>query len=246
MSKELTTTNKQETNFIMAIGDKEIPIDELDGFELSFDKIKIPAGGTTAFEVPSDDPENPDIEKELRVIIIDQYAVNSYYKDAYDGTETVPDCFSNDGHTGINSDGEIISCDSCPNNKYGSGIDGIGKACKNMRRLYILKSGDAFPMLLTLPATSIMPFGKYLRRIVAKGLRPCDVITKIALKKAESKGGITYAQATFVMEEVLAPEIREKVREYATNMKKTTRMANIEEYNNTENTDDAEDKDLPF
>lgn len=230
----------------MAIGNKEIPLDELDGFELTFDKIKIPAGGTTAFEVPGDDPENPDIQKELRVIIIDQYAVNSYYKDAYDGTEKLPDCFSSDGHTGIDKDGEIISCDSCANNKYGSGIDGIGKACKNMRRLYILRSGDAFPMLLTLPATSIIPFGKYLRRIVAKGLRPCDVITKISLKKAESKGGITYAQATFVMEEILEPQIREKVREYADSMRKTTRIANIEEYSEAEKTEDAEDKELPF
>ena len=75
----------------MAIGNKEIPIDELDGFQLSFDKIKIPAGGTTAFEVPGDDPENPDIEKELKVIIIDQYPVNAYYKEAYDGTETAPE-----------------------------------------------------------------------------------------------------------------------------------------------------------
>jgi len=240
MSKELTTTN--QTNFIMAIGNSEIPIDELDGFNLSFDKIKIPAGGTTAFEVPGDDPENPDIEKELRVVIIDQYAVNSYYKDAYDGTEVAPDCFSNDGHIGTNKDGETISCESCPNNKYGTAIDGVGKACKNMRRLYILRSGDALPMLLTLPATSLSPFGKYLQRIVSKGLRPCDVITKIALKKAESKGGITYAQATFVMEEILPPDIREKVREYVAEMKKTTRVAKVEEYE-TESTDDT---DLPF
>jgi len=230
----------------MPIGNNKIPIEELDGFEIPFDKIKIPSGGTTAFEVPGDDPENPDIVKELKVIIIDQYAVNSYYKNAYDGTETLPDCYSNNGHIGIDSAGEIISCDSCANNKYGSAIDGVGKACKNMRRLYILRSGDPFPMLLTLPATSIVPFRNYLKRIVGKGLRPCDVITKIALKKAESKGGITYAQATFAMEEVLAPEIREKVREYAASMKKTTRMANIEEYSEADNTEDAEDKDLPF
>lgn len=240
MSKEIATT--KQTNFIMGIENKEIPMDELDGFNLSFDKIKIPAGGTTAFEVPSDDPENPDIEKELRVVIIDQYAVNSYYKEAYDGTETAPDCFSSDGHIGINSEGESISCESCPNNRYGSAIDGIGKACKNMRRLYILRSGDTFPMLLTLPATSINPFGKYLQRIVSKGLRPCDVITKIALKKAESKGGITYAQATFVIEEILPPEIKEKVRKYVAEMKNTTRAVKVEEYV----TESTEDTELPF
>lgn len=242
MSKEIATTNNQK-QFLIPTENKEIPIDELDGFNLAFDKIKIPAGGTTAFEIPSDDPENPDIEKELKVIIIDQYPANSYYKAAYDGTENAPDCLSNDGHIGITKDGETFSCDSCPYNRYGSAIDGVGKACKNMRKLFILRSGDTFPMLLTLPATSITPFGKYLQRIVAKGLRPCDVITKIALKKAESKGGITYAQATFVMEEILSPEIREKVRKYATEMRKTTRITKTEDFIEDHTT---EDTDLPF
>lgn len=241
MSKEMALTKNQE-QFIIPTEENEIPMDELDGFNLSFDKIKIPAGGTTAFEVPSDDPDNPDIEKELKVIIVDQYAVNAYYKDAYDGTEVAPDCFSNDGHTGINQYGEICNCDSCPNNRYGSAIDGLGKACKNMRKVFIIRSGDNFPMLLTLPATSIKPFGKYLQRIVTKGLRPCDVITKIALKKAESKGGITYAQATFSLEEILPPEMKEKVRKYVEKMKNNTKAAKTEEY--TEG--NTEDTELPF
>ena len=113
-----------------------------------------------------------------------------------------------------------------------------------MRKVYILRSGDTFPMLLTLPATSLAPFGKYLQRIVSKGLRPCDVVTKIALKKAESKGGITYAQATFTMEEVLPAEIREKVRKYVAGMKKTTRIARADDFIESSNT--AEDTDLPF
>jgi hypothetical protein len=242
MSKELTTTN--QIDFIIPTENNEIPVDELDGFTLSFDKVKIPAGGTTAFEVPGDDPDNPDIVKELKVIIVDQYPSNAYYKNAYDGTENAPDCSSNDGHQGINSDGEIINCETCPNNKYGSAVDGVGKACKNMRKVYILRSGDTFPMLLTLPATSLNPFGKYLQRIVSKGLRPCDVVTKIALKKAESKGGITYAQATFSMEEILPAEIREKVRKYVTEMKKTTRIARADDF--IENNSTTEDTDLPF
>lgn len=241
MSKEMALTN-QENKFIIPTAENEIPMEELDGFNLSFDKIKIPAGGTTAFEVPSDDPDNPDIEKELKVIIVDQYAVNAYYKEAYDGTEVAPDCFSNDGHKGINQYGEVCNCDVCPNNKYGSAIDGIGKACKNMRKVFIIRSGDNFPMLLTLPATSITPFGKYIQRIVTKGLRPCDVITKIALKKAESKSGITYAQATFCVDEILSPEMQEQVRKYVDKMKNNTKAVKAEEY--TEG--NTEDTELPF
>ena len=40
MSKEMALTNNQE-KFIIPTEDNEIPIDELDGFNLTFDKIKI-------------------------------------------------------------------------------------------------------------------------------------------------------------------------------------------------------------
>lgn len=44
MSKELTTTNNQTTDFIIPTENNDIPVDELDGFTLTFDKVKIPAG----------------------------------------------------------------------------------------------------------------------------------------------------------------------------------------------------------
>ena len=198
--------------------------------------------GTTAFEVPSDDPENPDVEKELKVIIAHQHAANTYYKNAYDGSEVVPDCFSSDGKTGTRTeDGEIVNCSECPLNTFGSSADGIGKACKNMRRLYILRSGDALPIQLTLPATSLDPFKKYLQRLLTKRLRPCDVITKIALEKAESKGGITYAQATFSLDRVLDEEERKASREFSQEIKELIKPSIKLPENNT-----MEETDLPF
>ena len=110
-----------------------------------------------------------------------------------------------------------------------------------MRRLYILRSGDALPIQLTLPATSLDPFKKYLQRLLTKRLRPCDVITKIALKKAESKGGITYAQATFSLDRVLDEEERKASREFSQEIKELIKPSIKLPENNT-----MEETDLPF
>ena len=39
--------------------------EDMDGLQMSFPRIKIPAGGGLVFEFPSDDPENPDFAKTL-------------------------------------------------------------------------------------------------------------------------------------------------------------------------------------
>ena len=44
--------------------------EDMDGLQMSFPRIKIPAGGALTFEIPSDDPENPDYEKILEGVIL--------------------------------------------------------------------------------------------------------------------------------------------------------------------------------
>ena len=155
----------------------EALIEELgEDAKIPYDRVKIPSGGTTAFEVPSDDPDNPDIEKEIEGIIV------------YSGDNTSPDCSSNDGKVGVEFEtGEIHKCVDCPFNEFKSGPNGVGKACKNMRRLYIIRTGCTLPIVLTLPPTSLRAYEDYVgRQIVTKGLRTHFVITKISLKKAKT------------------------------------------------------------
>ena len=44
--------------------------EDADGLQMSFQRVKIPAGGTLQFEMPSDDPDNPDYEKNLVGVIL--------------------------------------------------------------------------------------------------------------------------------------------------------------------------------
>src|SRR5690606_27183725 len=202
--------------------------EEMEGLSIDFDRVKIPSGGGLAFEVPGDDPDNPDMVKELVGVIVDHHPVNAYWPEKYSGQNNPPACSSLDGKTGIGNPGG--SCQSCPFNKWGSDPDGNGgKACKNMHRVYLLREGEMFPLMLTLPPTSIKPFSNYLaKRVIGRGRRSYGVITKITLKRETNKGGIAYSQAQFSVAGELSPEETAKAAEYAKGSKSSTRSIGVE------------------
>lgn len=203
----------------------EIFKEEMQGLTLDFDRVRIPTGGLTSFEVPGETDDEPELVKELVGVIVDHHPVNAYWSGAEPGNNP-PDCSSPDGIVSI--DGR--HCKDCNLNQWGTGKDGKGKACKNMHRIYLLREGDIFPLLLTLPPTSIRNFSSYMaKRVVGKGRRSYQVITKIALKKVQSSGNITYSQATFSIAGVLNQEASEQMRRVSENIKKHTRQIVVAE-----------------
>lgn len=162
--------------------------EELDGLTPSFERIRIPAGGGIAFEVPGDDPENPDTVKEFKAVILYHHPIHCYYEEEYTGGNNPPDCGSMDGHIGIEAEsGEIKQCDECPFSKFGSGKNGA-KACKQKRRIYLLREGESLPTLLSLPTGSLGEFSKYIMRLLSKGRKSNAVVTKFSLKKSPECG----------------------------------------------------------
>ena len=217
-------------NFELAISGEiaDIMAEELDGLgEIPFDRVKIPSGGGVAFEIPGDDPDSPDLAKEIAGIVIDHHPVNAYWESKYDGQNTPPSCSSMDGKIGTEPEtGEMHNCQNCPYNEFGS--DGEGKKCKNMHRLYILQEGSPLPFILTLPPTSIKNWKDYLgKRIVIKGHRPHHVITKITLKKETNKQGIAYSSAQFAIGGKINDSMKAELDRYKESIKKTTRKIGI-------------------
>lgn len=195
--------------------------EDLAGLELTFDRIKIPSGGSTAFEIPG---ENDDTEmvKDITGVILLHHPAYAYYTEKYAGGSNPPDCGSFDGINGNGNPGGL--CASCPMNQFGSG-EGQAKACKNRRMLYILMEGEMFPMVLSLPTGSLKEFTKYLKRQLSKGRKLNQVVTKISLKKATSGSGIAFSQAVFSFDRVLTAEekaalapLTESVKNYAANL----------------------------
>lgn len=223
--------------------------EEMEGLQVSFDRVKIPSGGQLAFEVPGDDPDNPEVVKELVGVIVDHHPVNALWAEKYSGQNNPPDCSALDGKTGITSGGERRACNSCPYNAWGSDTNGRGKACKNMHRVYLLREGDSFPLLLTLPPTSIKNFADYIaKRIIAKGRRSYQVVTRISLKKATSGDGITYSQAQFSLAGILPQETARKLEEYSKSIRATTRSFGLttEDYQQEAEAGTTAEDDLPF
>lgn len=199
--------------------------EEMQGLQFTFDRVKIPTGGGLAFEVPGDDDDSPDMKKELVGIIVDHHPVNAFWQDKYSGQNNPPTCSSLDGVRGIDVDtGETKACNSCPYNEWGTAEDSRGKACKNMHRVYLLQQGELFPLLLTLPPTSLKNLANFLaKRVLGKGRKSSEVLTKVTLKKATSGQGIAYSQAAFSVAGVLPGELAEQMKQYAEQVKPLTR-----------------------
>ena len=202
-NNELAVTNNsgflalKENNFA------DFFAEEMEGLTPSFERIKIPAGGATTFEMPGENADDPETVKEFSAVILYQHPIYAYYKDKYTGGSNPPDCGSFDGNYGEGNPGG--NCKTCPFNQFGSGENGA-KACKNRRRIYLLIEGESFPMILSLPTGSLKDFTRYLMRQLSKGNKPNMVVTKFSLKKATNSNGIAFSQAQFAFERKLTDE----------------------------------------
>ena len=192
--------------------------DDVDGLQLTMQRVKIPGGGNLQFEIRSDDPDNPDYERKLVGVILYHHLANAYWPEGSEYDDNVPPfCQSFDGKQGYGEPGGV--CAACAFNQFGSTANGSGKACKNMRQIYLLRSGEYLPLQLSLPPTSLRPFNDFMNLAFVARRRPSySAIVEIGLKRAES-GGYTYSVATFRKVRDLEGEGFAAVKSYAANFK---------------------------
>jgi len=204
---------------------------ELEGLgPIPLGKVKIPSGGGIIFEVPGENADEPESVKELEGIMLMHHAVNAYWLTKYEGAKEKPHCSSFDAIEGTDTAGEIHDCKTCPHNQYGS--DGDGKACKNMHRIYLLRSGEIVPVIVSIPPTSLKNLRDYIGYVVMKKKRHMyQIVTKITLKKATSKTGVEYSQANFSFIGALPAEMATAVEVFAAQFGKRDVEIDDDEYN---------------
>ena len=192
--------------------------DDMDGLQLTMQRVKIPGGGNLQFEIRGDDPDNPDYERKLVGVSLYHHLANAYWPEGSEYDDNVPPfCQSFDGKQGYGEPGGV--CAACAFNQFGSTANGSGKACKNMRQIYLLRSGEYLPLQLSLPPTSLRPFNDFMNLAFVARRRPSySAIVEIGLKRAES-GGYTYSVATFRKVRDLEGEGLVAVKSYAANFK---------------------------
>lgn len=199
-----------------------------DGIRMQFDRVKIPAGGGISFEVIGEDG-TPDPVKELQGVVIDGHPCNACWKEVGTANNNPPDCSSVDGKVGAGSEALGIpagqACATCPYNKWGSDPrGGRGKHCKNMVRLAVLPEGYVFPLIVSLPPTSIGNWANYLQRLMNKGARIYyTVVTSIKLKKVQNKEGTDYSEVNFAKVTDLTRAEGKAIKDYAETLRPAIR-----------------------
>jgi hypothetical protein len=185
----------------------------MEGVAMRFDRVKIPSGGASSFEVPDETGEAQPMKK-LTGIILDHYPVNAYWANPYSGENNPPDCVAQDGKNGTATPESGLPggpCARCEKNRWGTDVQkdgsaGKGKACKNLHRIYLLLDGTVIPYQIALPPTSLGNLQDYLRRLMGK-LIPCyRVVTEVSLTKDKNAGGIEYSKAVFKKVADLSPQ----------------------------------------
>src|SRR5262245_14820000 len=126
----------------------ETIIENLSGTQLSrmdLDTVRIPSGGGTSWTVPGLDGE--ETVKVLRGVIVHQTVARGYWETSFeDQSGAPPTCYSNDGKVGIGTPGG--DCASCKFNQWGTDRrGGKGKACRELRLLFILQVGSVLPFV---------------------------------------------------------------------------------------------------
>lgn len=221
MSKEIA---KQEVAEFPALAvsaeDLRIAIQEnLGGGTLSpfdLERVKVPSGGNLFWTVPTLDGE--DSAKEIIGIIVGAHNFRTFYKDQFSGGNEPPDCKSDDMVTGYGTPGG--PCKACPNNVWGSGRNGKGKACQEKKRVFLLRPGEMLPLVIVLPVMSLSPknrngFPKYMLRLTTNALAGSKVVSKAYLVKDKSEDGIEYSRVEWAMVGKLDPAQAEASKAYA-------------------------------
>lgn len=210
MAQRAQKTETAETRAIQVYGNDQFPAlaqanvgelvqevlgpgEYLDVFSLP--RIKVPAGGGLAWELP-----DGSVSRELMGIIIHRQLVRAYWAQPFSGGGTPPDCQSPDAVTGFGNPGG--SCARCPFAQWGSatgpsGEAKPGQACRLITRIFLLPPGGMLPIFLPLPPSSHKAARRYVTDLLARGTPYWHVVTRVGLQRVRSREGIEYSQATF-------------------------------------------------
>lgn len=216
MSKALAVLKNEVSTFVVlenAQNAIEALRSNLEGEILSpmdLDRVVIPAGGGTAFSIPT--LEGEESSQEIIGVITAIQNCRAYWSSEFSGSGTPPDCVSEDAITGVGDPGGV--CQRCHMAEFGSDSRGKGQSCKQIKRLFLLRPTSMLPLVVNLPPTSLRPATRYLLRLAGSGLKYQGAVTRITLEKTKNSDGIAYSTAVFALAAKLDPGQAVAMEEY--------------------------------
>ncbi|MGE4274082.1 MAG: hypothetical protein AB7E31_14670 [Desulfitobacterium sp.] len=131
------------------------------------------------------DPFGKSID-ELKAIVLFKQKTRGLWEE---GNQT-PLCSSFDGILGTDANGNTRRCAECPQNAWGSGKEGRGKACKEMRRMFLLTPDNALPIQISFPPTSISVIDNFFSARLTNRISDIAKQVKFSLTKMSNNGFI--------------------------------------------------------
>lgn len=140
----------------------------------------------------------------IKVVIIDFTSQNRYYAGAYNSNAVVPpNCFAiGDIPTQLvpsanSPEPKCDTCSGCPQNQFGSGNNGSGKACKNSRVMAVVDASndkaDAPIWTLTASPTAIKAFDGYVKNVQRMfNVPPVGVVTEVSFDPNSTYASIRF------------------------------------------------------
>ena len=208
------------------LGDEELGVRD-------FRRIKVPSGELDSWMVTRAGVQQA--VKEVVGVIIAIKARRSFWEaddsgdSAPDGS--FPDCFSSDGKMPdvggwYHPSGErghlnpTGLCRNCPMSQRGSDPKSDkGQACREQRLLFVSTHGSMFPVVVTVPRTSVRNVIGYAMDLSESQLPYFAVETGLGLTKAKSSRGQQYNQVSLRMVGELTLEERQAAQIYGTEIK---------------------------
>lgn len=169
------------------IGDDDFSVHDLD-------KVTVPSGGGTTWEIPGLD--GTDSAKELTGVIVGVLSRRSFWETSIEEGETgtPPDCASDDGKIGRGLFGigstqhPSGDCSTCPMNAFqDNGSGRVNKPCKEQRLLLLVREGSVLPTQVQLAPTSMKAMKKFMLRLSGQEIPYYRAIVSIGLKRVDGK-----------------------------------------------------------
>lgn len=182
------------------------------------DRVKMPSGGMTKWMVPT--IEGEEVVDTIEGVVIHWGTRRVYFDSAYGEGEAgaPPVCSSEDGFIGHGEPGG--ECANCPLNEYGTapkpgGGVGRGKACTELRQLFVLQPDSIIPIVINVTPGSLRQMSQYFIRLLRTGVKTTAVVTKLSLEKVENKDGIKFAKVVPSAGARLDPEAAARIESLA-------------------------------
>lgn len=175
----------------------------------SVENYKLPRAKVTGEGFQLGDDDEP-VEM-LEGVLIHAKKTNVYYDKPYNPSEvTPPTCFSKDGITPDRSIEKPVhaTCKGCPMAEFGTNSMKSGKACRNLKPLFLIrKTEEGFsliPRLVLITPTSLKAANAYLMDLTERGISYRKVWTRLTAAKENKMD--TYSKLTFARGEKLAEQ----------------------------------------